>query len=383
VCGEGAEVPQDVVEDWSQRLPELLAGYDPKDVFNADETGLYYRALPNRTYVIKGDPAKGLKGSKERMTVLIACSAAGEKLTPLVIGRSAKPRCFRGAGVLPVRYVNNKKAWMTGQLFTEWMDRLNNRMKGEGRKILLLVDNCAAHPAISRSNVKLVFLPPNTTSKLQPCDAGIIQCVKLHYRKKLLRHVITELDDYDSPTELIKDVTVLDAILWLDAAWERLQPSTIMKCFRKCGFETPLDAPSTSTDPSDPSESNESPEKELGPQFKRVMGDATWSDFVSCDDDVIATAPEEDPTPSTSTDPSTSTQDSDEDDVEALEEAPPPSVSHKKARDLVKQLMHYALQSNNPGLLSSLRDFETNVQDHQLSQANNSAQTSIKDFFSG
>ena len=49
--------------------------------------------------------------------------------------------------------------------------------------ILLYIDNCTAHPKVHLSNIKLIFLPPNTTSQLQPLDAGIIQAVKMIYRK--------------------------------------------------------------------------------------------------------------------------------------------------------------------------------------------------------
>ena len=60
----------------------------------------------------------------------------------------------------------------------------------DGWSILLFVDNCTAQYDVVPSNVKLIFLFPNTTSKLQPCDAGIIKTVKVHYRKKLQCHII-------------------------------------------------------------------------------------------------------------------------------------------------------------------------------------------------
>ena len=75
LCGEAADVPEDVVADWAIRLPDLLSGYAPADVFNADETGLYYRALPSRSMAVRSDPGKGIKTVKERVTVLLACSA--------------------------------------------------------------------------------------------------------------------------------------------------------------------------------------------------------------------------------------------------------------------------------------------------------------------
>ena len=70
---------------------------------------------------------------------------------------------------------------MTKYMFSEWLDAL--KMRAQKRNILLLLDNCSAHPDIELSNIKLVFLPLRTTSHLQPCDAGIIQAVKLQYRK--------------------------------------------------------------------------------------------------------------------------------------------------------------------------------------------------------
>ncbi|GFU91956.1 uncharacterized protein TNCV_3765811 [Trichonephila clavipes] len=42
-----------------------------------------------------------------------------EKITPLVIGKSAKPRCFKGINSFPTNYRSNKKAWMTTELFNE------------------------------------------------------------------------------------------------------------------------------------------------------------------------------------------------------------------------------------------------------------------------
>ena len=64
--GEAAEVPKHVVADWAQHLPAITEGYQLADIYNADETGLYFRALPNRSMVVRDDPRKGIKTSKER-----------------------------------------------------------------------------------------------------------------------------------------------------------------------------------------------------------------------------------------------------------------------------------------------------------------------------
>ena len=172
LSGEAADVQQTTVDDWCQRLPTICEGYDLKDIFNSDESALFYRTLPGKSLVVKGDTCHGGKKAKDRVTVLLTCSATGERLKPLVIGRAENPRCFRGQNksCLPVHYYHNRKAWMTGDIWKQWLNKLNNKLKIQDRKILLFVDNCAAHPHISLSNIKLAFLPPNTTSKLQPLD---------------------------------------------------------------------------------------------------------------------------------------------------------------------------------------------------------------------
>ena len=96
LSGESAEMNQEVVNNWIEGLKVTLERYPLEDVFNCDETGLFWKGLPNRTLVVQEDKSKGGKLAKERVTVLLCCSASGEKLKPLVIGRSQMPRCFNG-----------------------------------------------------------------------------------------------------------------------------------------------------------------------------------------------------------------------------------------------------------------------------------------------
>ena len=70
-------------------LPGLLNQYDPADVYNADETGLYFRALPENTLTFKTDDSGGSKKSKERVTALVACNMTGsDKQKLLIVGKS-------------------------------------------------------------------------------------------------------------------------------------------------------------------------------------------------------------------------------------------------------------------------------------------------------
>ena len=57
---------------------------------------------------------------------------------------------------------------MSSFLFDEWVKELDKKFEKENRKVILIVDNCSAHPIIEvLKAVELVFLPPNTISKTQ------------------------------------------------------------------------------------------------------------------------------------------------------------------------------------------------------------------------
>ena len=84
---------------------------------------------------------------------------------------------------LPVWYYWNTKAWMVQSVFSHYLNRLDSMMRKENRKIILLADNATSHKteeAIAKlTNVRVYFLPPNTTSALQPLDQGIIYSLKV------------------------------------------------------------------------------------------------------------------------------------------------------------------------------------------------------------
>ena len=112
--GEQAEADHEGAHSWLQtKWPELLGHYSSVDILNADETGLYFRALPVYTFALKTDKAKGTKTSKDRLTLLCCASMAGEKKILLVIRKSKRPRCFKGVKKLPVNYEVKSNAWMS------------------------------------------------------------------------------------------------------------------------------------------------------------------------------------------------------------------------------------------------------------------------------
>ena len=69
--------------------------YSPKDIWNEDETGCFFRALPDKTLANAKKARKGGKKAKIHITLAFFVDAAGEKEMPIVIGKSASPQCFK------------------------------------------------------------------------------------------------------------------------------------------------------------------------------------------------------------------------------------------------------------------------------------------------
>ena len=244
LCGEAAAVDPILVADWkSVRLPKIIKDYKESDVFNCDETGLFFLQSSNRSLNMPGDDAHGVKQDKKRLTLLLTASWMGEKEKPLMIWKSENPRALKGAdkSKLPVTYRSQGKAWMTIPLFKEWIKEFDSHKHSQGRKVLLLMDNASVH-RIDDAQIKrlkatqIAFFPANTTSQLQTMDAGIIQAFKLYYRQSLHSHIMHKVKD-DITCNPLKDVTIALAIVWVFRAWYKVNPRTISKCFAKCGFK--------------------------------------------------------------------------------------------------------------------------------------------------
>ena len=244
ISGESLDVPITTIESWMERIKELCSGYDDKDILNMDESGCFFKALPTKGLAQKGKKSKGGKKSKQRITVAFFVSADGEKVgKQIVIWRSKNPRCFRLASAADklekVMYFADKKSWMQVEIMEKILTTLNNQMIKEKRNVVLFLDNATVHPPslIDKfSNIKIIFLPKNTTSRLQPLDAGIIQSFKSKYRKRLMRHVLARINEDLLASEIAKEIDVLQAIEWVAKAWDDVTAKTIKNCFAKCGF---------------------------------------------------------------------------------------------------------------------------------------------------
>lgn len=101
----------------------------------------------------------------------------------------------------------------------------------------MFVDNCTAHGDIPNlTNIKMRYLPANTTSKLQPLDQGIIQSFETHYRKEVVRQYLAEIEHHTLTT-----IDVSQAMWIIAKAWNQVSEKTITNCFKKSEFNVLCD----------------------------------------------------------------------------------------------------------------------------------------------
>ena len=251
VQGEAASADTEAANRFPEELRSIIEeeGYDLRQVFNVDETGLYYKRMMSRTYISRKEKTQpGYKMAKERLTLLVGGNANGDKkLKPLLIHRSENPRALKNVvkSRLPVIWKSNRKAWMTSAVFREWfVEYFVLEMKkycSENNldfKILLLLDNASSHKIDFESlcpNVRVLFMPPNTSSLMQPMDQNVIANLKAHYLRRTFRKLIHETEGEGKPTveEFWKKVDILQAIYIIERAWGEVSSRVLNAAWRK------------------------------------------------------------------------------------------------------------------------------------------------------
>ncbi|XP_043466354.1 tigger transposable element-derived protein 2-like [Leptopilina heterotoma] len=219
----------EIVNDFKVKFQKIIDenGFTRDQVYNADETGLNYKALPTKTLApICEKYAPGFKMQKQRITALVCANASGKNQIPLLlIGKSKRPRCFKGLNMnaLPCTYAAQKNAWMSQEIFKQWFNMVfvpnvqkDLKSKNLPPKAILVLDNAPSHPEASSltsddGNITCYFLPANTTSLIQPMDQSVIETFKQYWKAYNLKHVIDNSSD----------------------AWAEVSEETLKRCSNK------------------------------------------------------------------------------------------------------------------------------------------------------
>ena len=148
-----------------------------KQIINMDETALYWKK--NARQDLHFHWRKNCfsnKAAKDRFTLMFGANAEGDlKMKPLMIYHSENPCALKQ--LLPVHWYANKKEWINGSIFKDYFlthlpPKLEVYCKSQDTPLkILILDNSPVHPTSITDlnpNIKVVFLPPNANSLLQP-----------------------------------------------------------------------------------------------------------------------------------------------------------------------------------------------------------------------
>ncbi|XP_062493500.1 tigger transposable element-derived protein 4 [Pezoporus occidentalis] len=219
---------------WYQNvLPYYLNEYQPKNVFYIQETGLLYQMLPHNTFAFKGETCSVGELSKERITVVVGTNMDGsEKLPLLIIGKNKSPHFSKDVESLPVDYVGNDMAWMTSEVFEQWMHKLDDKFQAQQRRVVILVDSLPAHTEVNNlKSIKLMFFPPDPSS-CTTVKQRVIRSLKVKYRHCLIKRFVDCIEGNEEFMLLLRD-----AIEMLYLCWREVMPETIVKHYKEAGFK--------------------------------------------------------------------------------------------------------------------------------------------------
>lgn len=255
---------------------------------------------------------------------------------------------------------------MTSELFEKWLRDWDRDLVKKKKKILLLVDNCPAHPKVTDLKcITLAFLPPNTTSVLQPMDQGIIRTLKSNFRKNLVLKMINCLDTNENHSST--KITVLDAILMVNHAWNKMSQSTIHNCFKHAGFTENHDGLSVQTAEHEFDEEDDIP-LSLWVQNRdsdSLAAPGMWEDYVDIDSALLIS---EEPTDENIVQNIQANEQRESDGGEEVEEEPLPTAEEAlKAAELLSRFVYSNIENDNltlamSSLHNSIRDCYYNIQ---------------------
>ena len=130
--GEAASSNKEAAEKFVVEFSDVIKKEDylSRQIFNADETGLFWKKLPNRTCITKEQKSlPGHKPIKDRLTLLLCGNASGDfKVKSMLVYHFNNPSVFKRNNVikskLPAMWHSNRKAWVTRQCFVEWIHQV-------------------------------------------------------------------------------------------------------------------------------------------------------------------------------------------------------------------------------------------------------------------
>ena len=188
------------------------------------------------------------KSTKKGFTVALAANGAGEKLLALIIfkekGRKLGPRVSKSLSFPANAWVTaTTNGWMTSPMYNWW---LNNLYGYDQQRRLLIVDKYKSHTVEDNMrtvkincNSDLLFIPAGCTPLVQPMDVSINRPFKNKMQEIWVAWFSTHTEQTTQGN--LKKPTRQRVIDLVSAAWENVNPQTIVQSFMLCGITAHID----------------------------------------------------------------------------------------------------------------------------------------------
>lgn len=272
------------MESRFEQLQKIVDDYPAQRVYTLTSMGIFYRILPNPSYVTQLTPhgklvraCKGLK-SKDHLTLYICSNESGtDKLPISCIGKYEHPACFRVPAQKKLPYFSQKQASSDPATIQKWWRTIFlphiRKEHPDGSKCLLLIDpmetcksNLLKDPTNQIRVESLPVFPPSSTSKsrkktdsdekgkesqlpsCQPLDFEILDHIKRRYRYRLLQEVMLAFGEREARRKVANDAhfamgarglregsppNICDSMDLLKDIWSELAESTILKGWQR------------------------------------------------------------------------------------------------------------------------------------------------------
>ena len=223
--------------------------YELSQIGNADQTPLTFDLPYQTTVSTKGSKTVTVNttgNEKNRFTVMLACTADGGKLPPYII--------FKRKTLLEVKWPEGviirfqDKGWMDDNLMRDWIKTVSGkRPGGYTKKSLLVLHSFQCHKSNDvkellkeENRARLAIIPGGMTSILQPLDVSVNKPMKVLLQRKWNEWYAGDSHSFTA-TGRMRKPELQDVCQWIADAWQELDPSIIIKAFKKCCISNKMD----------------------------------------------------------------------------------------------------------------------------------------------
>ncbi|CAI7870049.1 unnamed protein product [Closterium sp. NIES-53] len=249
-----AECAKDCESFWKfVRINRARHKIDLARIINADQTPLFVEMPAERMIEHRGArsvPIRTAGYQKTRLTVMLACTASGEKLRPWVWFKMKNvPNCEIPKGIVVQAQDNG---WMDESAVQTWLSKevlphLNPQRGQNARRAMLVLDSYRGHvtqtmlQSYRTHSITPAVIPASCTSQIQPLDVSINRCFKAAVRARYARwfmregiHLKTNKGNLRRPPHPV-------VLQWITEAWDQVPKQIIIDAFRHCGISSKLD----------------------------------------------------------------------------------------------------------------------------------------------